>query len=339
MVGRSKVYVDGVPFQEVALTNGDSVRLYDTSGPGSEPSVGLPPRRASWVEGRGDVTTYGGRPVDLRDDGRAAVRLIDRGAPGFPFVSRDGQRLLFGSSATGSLNLWLARVGEDTPPRQVTALPGDVVSHSALSPDGTRVAFASIASGASDIWTQNVDGSDLRQLTNDEAPDSWPVWSPDGNSIAFSTYRAGRQETWRVPASGGPAEKIFDWFFRGDWIIDRDGRELMVTGNAQTGLRLIDMRDRAVIWEKALPGLQSALPLFSADGRSLTMLVRESPDRVAIHIVDVATGGARVAARLPFNATFRASLVDNGAAIIVARSDRISHIAMFDRFWTSDRSR
>ena len=47
MNGRSKVYVDGsrsdirVPFTEVELSDGDPpVRLYDTSGPGSDPEVG-----------------------------------------------------------------------------------------------------------------------------------------------------------------------------------------------------------------------------------------------------------------------------------------------------------
>jgi phosphomethylpyrimidine synthase len=56
---RQKVYVEGsrpdlrVPFAEVQLT-GDNppVRLYDTSGPGSDAEVGLPPLRAPWRGGR-----------------------------------------------------------------------------------------------------------------------------------------------------------------------------------------------------------------------------------------------------------------------------------------------
>ncbi|RRS00230.1 phosphomethylpyrimidine synthase ThiC [Glycomyces terrestris] len=59
MNGRSKVYVEGsradvrVPFTEVALSGGEpAVRLYDTSGPGSEPEVGLPRLRAHWIAER-----------------------------------------------------------------------------------------------------------------------------------------------------------------------------------------------------------------------------------------------------------------------------------------------
>jgi phosphomethylpyrimidine synthase len=54
---RRKVYVDGpgirVPFTEVGLDGGnDPVRLYDTSGPGSDPEAGLPPLRRPWWGGR-----------------------------------------------------------------------------------------------------------------------------------------------------------------------------------------------------------------------------------------------------------------------------------------------
>ncbi|ADD40627.1 phosphomethylpyrimidine synthase ThiC [Stackebrandtia nassauensis] len=60
MSARSKVYVTGsrpdirVPFTEVALSDGEPpVRLYDTSGPGSEPADGLPRLRADWIAERG----------------------------------------------------------------------------------------------------------------------------------------------------------------------------------------------------------------------------------------------------------------------------------------------
>ena len=56
---RRKVYVEGprpgmrVPFTEVELSGGhEPVRLYDTSGPGSDPEVGLPPLRSGWSSGR-----------------------------------------------------------------------------------------------------------------------------------------------------------------------------------------------------------------------------------------------------------------------------------------------
>ena len=78
-----KVYVEGsrpdvrVPFAEVELT-GDNppVRLYDTSGPGSDPEVGLPPLRGPWIAERGDVAPVRGAGTPLAGvDGHRPTQL------------------------------------------------------------------------------------------------------------------------------------------------------------------------------------------------------------------------------------------------------------------------
>ena len=86
-VSRNKVYLQGsrpdlrVPMREVRLTTGDSVVLYDTSGPYTDDAVttdirrGLPPLRAPWIGERGDTETYEGRPPRPEDDGRRADDL------------------------------------------------------------------------------------------------------------------------------------------------------------------------------------------------------------------------------------------------------------------------
>ena len=65
---------DEVPVTRVALTNGETFDRYCTEGPGCDPQVGLPPARAGWIEERGDTETYDGRPTQLVDNGRTAVR-------------------------------------------------------------------------------------------------------------------------------------------------------------------------------------------------------------------------------------------------------------------------
>jgi len=78
-----KIYVEGeggvrVPFKQIELAAAPDgrenapVRLYDASGPGSDPARGLPPLRQAWVQARGDVEEYPGRTSQARDDGRAA---------------------------------------------------------------------------------------------------------------------------------------------------------------------------------------------------------------------------------------------------------------------------
>src|SRR5437667_11656130 len=87
-----RIYVKGelhpeihVPFREISLAptksmNGEievnePVRVYDTSGLWGDPDFhgdvtqGLPPLRATWIRGRGDVEEYEGRKVQPIDDG------------------------------------------------------------------------------------------------------------------------------------------------------------------------------------------------------------------------------------------------------------------------------
>ncbi len=87
----TKVYVEGsrpdlkVPMREIALTNGEKVTVYDTSGPYTDPSVkidvrkGLDPIRDGWIADRADTETYTGRArVALDDGGKNEDRDGDR---------------------------------------------------------------------------------------------------------------------------------------------------------------------------------------------------------------------------------------------------------------------
>ncbi|WP_100277834.1 TolB family protein [Mariprofundus aestuarium] len=59
----------------------------------------------------------------------------------------------------------------------------------AVSPDGKSVAFVRETNGNYDIWMQDVDGSDLVQLTNSEYGDFEPAWSSDGKMLLFVSNR------------------------------------------------------------------------------------------------------------------------------------------------------
>ncbi len=273
-------------------------------------------------------------------NGRGAERVIDSSQdPMWIYVSRDGRTLLFNNATTGTRNLWTMPLDRSAPPRQITAIAGDNVMHSSLSPDGSRVAFASRATGNSDIWTQNVDGSELHQLTNDDAADVWPVWSPDGQRIVFGSLRVGGWETRLVPVAGGPAEKVVDGFFRGDWIRQPGGNGTwLVSSLAGGGIRLIDFERRTVVWEERLGRTGFSLPMFSPDGHWISLPRQESRDLNAIWFYDTETGKSRVAVRFPetFPILFRANWVEDGKALIVNRQQTISHIVLFDRFWMKE---
>jgi phosphomethylpyrimidine synthase len=93
-------------------------RLYDTSGPGSDPRTGLRPLRQPWILERGDVTSYDGRDRSLRDDGRAAIR---RGSVREPFPAAP-RKPLRSSGAHPVTQLYYARNGEVTTEMEFVAL-------------------------------------------------------------------------------------------------------------------------------------------------------------------------------------------------------------------------
>lgn len=84
-----RVYVPGalpsvqVPMREIALTNGETVTVYDTSGPYTDPAAainirqGLAPVRSEWVAARGDTESYTGRSRVALDDGGKHGEVAD----------------------------------------------------------------------------------------------------------------------------------------------------------------------------------------------------------------------------------------------------------------------
>ncbi|AZV48499.1 phosphomethylpyrimidine synthase ThiC [Bacillus halotolerans] len=114
--GSKKVYVEGaspdiqVPMREIELspTTGSfgeeenaPVRVYDTSGPYTDPDVkiniqeGLKPLRHKWITGRGDVEEYNGRAVKPEDNGykKANPNVSYPGLKRKPLRAKTGQNV------------------------------------------------------------------------------------------------------------------------------------------------------------------------------------------------------------------------------------------------------
>jgi phosphomethylpyrimidine synthase len=137
--------------REVPLSTGDTVVLYDTSGPYTDPDAdidvrrGLAPLRAPWITARGDTEEIDGRPVRPADDGRrsradtapglsvagaavdqALAGLVGAAGPGldgtpeaFTIATRRARRALAGRAVT---QLAYARRGEITPEMEFVAV-------------------------------------------------------------------------------------------------------------------------------------------------------------------------------------------------------------------------
>ncbi len=77
------------------------------------------------------------------------------------------------------------------------------------SPDGTKISFTSDAGGGDNIWVMNTDGSDAKQVTQEDFRLlNNAVWSADGNYLFarkhFTSSRSlGAGEIWMYHKSGG----------------------------------------------------------------------------------------------------------------------------------------
>ena len=100
------------------------VRVYDASGPYSDPAAkidimaGLPKLRTAWIEARGDVERYDGRPVRPEDNGLRGARASDIQAE-FPHVERRPLRARPGANVT---QMHYARRGIVTPEMEYVAI-------------------------------------------------------------------------------------------------------------------------------------------------------------------------------------------------------------------------
>ena len=128
MAASRKVYVAGsrpgirVPVREITLSGGQPpVRLYDTSGPATDPDArldvkrGLPPLRLGWIRERGDVEELAGptsayRRLREEDPALGGVRFASVRRP---LRARPGHRVS---------QLHYARRGELTPEMEFVAL-------------------------------------------------------------------------------------------------------------------------------------------------------------------------------------------------------------------------
>ena len=97
--------------------------------------------------------------------------------------------------------------------------------------DDRHLVFNSYRAGTPHIWRSNLDGGNVRQLTNGEG-EWFPACSPDGSWLTYGKSLG----VWRMPIDGGPAVRIWDRYGR-SWI-SPDGKLVLVRESAGAGSKV-----------------------------------------------------------------------------------------------------
>ncbi len=77
-------------------------------------------------------------------------------------------------------------------------------------PDHSRVVFTLSAPGGQQIASVNIQGEDLRKLTQSTGTNCWPSISPDGKRIAFSSSREGSFRIYVMHVDGSHLHRLTD---------------------------------------------------------------------------------------------------------------------------------
>ena len=172
-------------------------RLAFVSDRDSESVLGLVPNRQT-------------KEIYVADYDGANVRrvTVSRSLNVTPTWTPDSRAVAYTSYRYGTQDIVISHIYEG---RLETPADGNERVHNWLpsfSPDGSQIAFNSNRDGNPELYVMNVDGTNLRRLTNHPAIDTSPTWSPLGHQIAFTSDRTGSPQIYVVGVDGAGLRRI-----------------------------------------------------------------------------------------------------------------------------------
>jgi TolB protein len=188
----SEVYVsDYDGFNPVAVTADKSIVASPTWGPGHKMLYYMSYRAVYADIYSHDLTT-----------GERKKFADYPGSNMSPAVSRDGRKVAFVSSKTGSPDIYVADASGSN--LQQLTKTKDAESSPTWSPDGSKICYALDEARALYV-IPSTGGAPRRLRTDGSGRPTEPDWSPDGKTIIFTSQVAAGFSLWTVPADGSAA--------------------------------------------------------------------------------------------------------------------------------------
>jgi len=187
-----------------------------------------------------------------------------------PKFSPDNKWLAYTSYHRNNPNLYITALNSLKTTRAISRQKGLNMAP-AWAPDGSVIAVTLSKSSNPDIYLIDINGNELRRLTNGEGVNVSPTWSPDGKRLAFVSDRSGTPQIYVMDVATKSVQRITylgnenstpSWSPKGDWIA-YTGR---VNGNTQ--ILLIKPEGGTPVQLTQTAGDHES-PSWSPDGRQL----------------------------------------------------------------------
>lgn len=236
---------------------GDSTIIYASTHEGGEACPPEPPHGAKYV-----WPIYSEFEIYVADlEGNIVKKMTDRdGYDAEATVSPKGDKIVFTSTRTGDLELFTMDI-DGSNVQQVTRDLG-YDGGAFFSPDGTKLIFRSsrpqteaeikeykdllaqnlVQPTEMELYVCNVDGSDLRKITDLGSANWAPFFHPSGEKIIFCSNhhsdKGGRPQfnLFMINVDGTGLEQItFDGVFDSFPMFSPDGKKLVFSSNRNNG--------------------------------------------------------------------------------------------------------
>lgn len=130
-----------------------------------------------------------------------------------------------------------------------------------------RIVFAANKEGSDDIYTSDLDGQNLKRLTNSPKREAQPKWSPDGKRIVFSSNDL--EDLYVMNADGSNQIRLDIGSYQGVYFPDwsPDG-EKIIFSTEPASIVVLDLKTGTLSKLSSL----GVFPSWSPDGKKLVFL-------------------------------------------------------------------
>lgn len=235
---------------------GDSLMLYASTHLDSKD---CPPKPAPRADHKYVWPIYSSFDIFVADKKGKIVKQLthEKGYDAEATVSPKGDKIVFTSMRSGDLELYTMNIDGSNVKQVTNELGYD--GGAFFSPDGKKLIFRAsrpkteeeiktykdlLAQGLvmptnMELFTCNVDGSNLKQVTNLGAANWAPFFTPDGKKVIFSSnhkLKGYHFNLWMCKLDGTELEQIsFDPNFDAFPVFTPDGKHLIFSSNRNNG--------------------------------------------------------------------------------------------------------